>query len=130
MTSRPIVLTGGALRELPPGFPLDAVVFAPLIVDNTTSRIASSVDVGAYIRFTSSSTASYTIPSNAASALPVGAEIHVRRAAAGDLNITAASGVSLNAPSGGTLTMTDRMTVTIKKVAADEWDVLGQTVAA
>ncbi len=38
--------------------------------------------------------------------------------------------LTLNAPSGGTLVMTDRMSVTLKRVASDVWDVIGQTVAA
>jgi len=38
--------------------------------------------------------------------------------------------VTLNAPSGGTLVLTNNMTVTLKRVAANVWDVIGQTVAA
>ena len=57
-------------------------------------------------------------------------EIHVRRAAAGDLTLIPGSGVSLNAPSGGTLVLTNNMTVTLKRVASNVWDVIGQTVAA
>ena len=57
-------------------------------------------------------------------------EVHIRRAAAGNLTLTAGAGVTLNTPSGGTLVMTSNMSVTLKRVAADVWDVLGQTVAA
>lgn len=111
------------------GGDLEVAAIAPVVTDNTTARTAGISDAGVFIRFTSSLTTSYTIPTNVSVAFPVGTEIHVRRAGAGDLNLTASSGVSLNAPSGGTLTMIDRMTVTIKKVGSDEWDVLGQTVA-
>lgn len=44
--------------------------------------------------------------------------------------LTPGAGVTLNPPSGGTLVMTNGMSVTLKRVAVDVWDVIGQTVAA
>lgn len=103
---------------------------APVITDATTARVSVIGDAGGYVRFTNASAATYTIAPQSSVAWATDTEIHIRRAAAGDLTLTPGSGVTLNAPSGGTLVMTDRMSVTLKRVGTDVWDVLGQTVAA
>lgn len=98
------------------------------IVTTATSRTLALADAWNYLRPATTSAVTLTVPTNASVAFPVGTEITVR--AAGNITLAAASGVTLNAPSGGTLGMTARMTVTLKKVATNEWDVVGQTVAA
>lgn len=93
--------------------------------------LASWFSSGAlYMRFTGASALTLTVPANSAQAIPVGAELTVRRAANANLTIVAASGVVVNPPAGGTLVMTQNMTATLKKVATNEWDLIGQTVAA
>lgn len=99
-----------------------------VVTDSTTSRTAALTDNGTYLRFTNASASTLTIPPQSSVAWGDTAEIHVRRAAAASLTLTAGSGVTLNAASGGTLVMTDGMTVTLKRVASDVWDVIGQTV--
>jgi hypothetical protein len=60
-----------------------------------------------------------------------GSEFHLRNAAAsGDLTITPAGGVTINPPKGGTLVLEPGDTVTLKKVATDEWDLFGSVEAA
>lgn len=98
------------------------------LVTTATSRALALTDAWNYVRPGTTSAITLTVPTNAAVAFDVGTEITVR--ALGNVTLSAASGVTLNAPSGGTLNMTARMTVTLKKVAADQWDVIGQTVAA
>ena len=44
--------------------------------------------------------------------------------------LTPGSGVTLHAPAGGSLVLADRMSVTLKRVAENVWDVIGQTVPA
>jgi len=83
-----------------------------------------------YIRFTGTAAVSLAVPANSAEAVPVGAELTMRRAAAGNLTILPASGVIVNPPAGGTLVLTQNMTATLKKVATNEWDLIGQTVPA
>ena len=84
----------------------------------------TALQVWGYIRFTNPCT--INLPSNAETALPIGVEFHFRQAGAGDLAITASSGVIVNVPAG-LLASTDRQgaTVTVKKVALDAWDVFG-----
>lgn len=98
------------------------------IITTATNRTLALADAWKYLRPATTSAITLTVPTNASVAFPVGTEITVR--AAGNITLAAASGVTLNAPSGGTLNMTARMTVTLKKVATNEWDVIGQTVAA
>lgn len=112
------------------GAPAWAYDLGATITESTTARNAALTDVGNYLRHTNASASTYTILPQADVAWPDDAEIHVRRAAAGNLTLTPGSGVTLNAPSGGTLVMTNAMTVTLKRVAADVWDVIGQTVPA
>lgn len=112
------------------GAPAWAYDLGTTITESTTSRTAALTGLGNYIRFTNASASAFTIPPQSSVAWPADSEIHVRRAAAGNLTLTPGSGVTLNAPSGGSLVLTNAMTVTLKRVAADVWDVIGQTVPA
>ncbi len=98
------------------------------LVTTATSRTLALTDAWNYVRPGTTGAVTLTVPTNASVAFDVGTEITVR--ALGNITLAAASGVTLNAPSGGTLNMTARMTVTLKKVGTNEWDVIGQTVAA
>ncbi len=98
------------------------------LITTTGSRTLALTDAWNYVRPGTTSAVTLTVPTNASVAFDIGTEITVR--ALGDIALAAASGVTLNVPSGGTLNMTARMTVTLKKVATNEWDVIGQTVAA
>jgi hypothetical protein len=110
--------------------PFVSAVAAPaeLVTEATTSRTLGLSDAGKYIRFTSGSASTVTVAPQSSVTWLADTEIHIRRVGGGDLTITPGSGVTLNAPSGGTLVMTSAMTVTLKRVASDQWDVIGQTV--
>lgn len=98
------------------------------IITTATSRTLALTDAWNYVRPSTTGAVTLTVPTNASVAFDVGTEITVR--ALGNITLAAASGVTLNAPSGGTLSMTAHMTVTLKKVGANLWDVIGQTVPA
>lgn len=85
-------------------------------------------DAGHYIRMTDATTKVVNIATEATTALPDDGEWNIRNAGAGDLTITPAGGVTVNLPAGGTLVLETGMTVTLKRVAADVFDLLGQTV--
>lgn len=102
--------------------------FAPVVTESTTARTLVIGDAGAYLRHTNASSSTVTIPPQSSVAWGDNTEVHIRRAAAGNLTLTPGSGVTLNAPSGGTLVLTNNMSVTLKRVASDVWDVIGQTV--
>lgn len=109
---------------------LQAQFAKPVITESTAARILTQADAWAYIRHTNAAPSSVTIAPQTDQAWGAGTEIHIRRAGAGDLTLTPGVGVTINAPNGGTLVLADAMTVTLKRVAADVWDVIGQTVAA
>jgi len=110
--------------------PENIAVAAPSAVvnDSSTSRSASLTDAGSYIRFSNAASVEMTVPAQASVPWGADTEIHVRRANSGNLTLTPAAGVILNAPSGGTLVLTENMTATLKRVASNEWDIIGQTV--
>jgi hypothetical protein len=97
------------------------------VVNKTENYALAAADVGAYIRIGGGGAVSITVAPNATLALPSNGEWHFR--ATGDVEFAPASGVTVNPPHGGTLTMASGMTVTLKRVAADVFDLLGQTVA-
>jgi hypothetical protein len=132
MTSRNLARWGG----IDPATKADASALAakqdiPTVVSKTaTAQTSLLADAGQYLRFTNTSASTYTVAPQASVAWADNTEIHIRRAANANLTLAAGSGVTLNAPSGGSLVMTDRMTVTLKRIASNVWDVIGQTVAA
>jgi hypothetical protein len=105
------------------------ISLAAVVTEATTSRNLGLSDINTYLRFTNAGASTCTITPQSSVTWTANAEIHIRRAAAADLTLTPGSGVTLNAPNGGTLVMSNAMSVTLKRVAADEWDVIGQTVA-
>lgn len=104
--------------------------YSTVLTKAGTAQTAALADAGQYVRFTNAAASTYTIAPQASVAWLDGTEITIRRAAAANLTIVAGSGVTLNAPSGGTLVLTNNMTVTLKRVASNVWDIIGQTVAA
>lgn len=103
--------------------------FPAVVTDNTANRDVASSDAGSYIRMTSGSAKTATFRPNSTHAMPTDGEWHFR-CVGGDLTLTPGSGVTLNVPAGGTLVLSDGMTVTVKRVAVDAYDVIGQTVPA
>ena len=98
------------------------------IVTTATSRTLALTDAWNLLRPATTGAITLTVPTNAAVAFEIGTEITIR--SVGNITLASASGVVLEPQSGGTLNMTARMTVTLKKVATNEWIVVGQTVAA
>lgn len=102
---------------------------APVTADATTARTLKLTDTGTYLRTTGAAPV-ITVPLQVAVAWADNAEVTIRHAGTGTLTLTPTVGVTLNAPSGGTLTIGTAMTVTLKRVSSNLWDILGQTVAA
>ncbi len=93
-----------------------------VVNDATTARTLDSTDINKYIRMTSGSANTVTIPPNSSEAIAVDQEVHVRQAGTGSTTLVAGAGVTLN----GNLVFSGQFdTKTLKKVATDEWDVIG-----
>lgn len=92
---------------------------------------ATSAYAYGYVRFTESSPFSFIVPNDSEVSFLDGTEIHIRRAGTGLVTITPNTGVTINPPFGGTLVLAGPgSTVTIKKVGANEWDLMGQVFSA
>lgn len=120
---------GEGWQEIPQA-PEPTPPYASVVTKAGTSQTAILADAGRYVRFTSTSATTYTVSPQSAVDWAADTEITLRRAANANLTLIAGTGVTLNVPSGGTLVLTNNMTVTLKRVAANVWDVIGQTVAA
>lgn len=90
----------------------------------------AAIDMGKYIRLTGGAAKTINVRPEATEALPANGEWHFRNTNIGDATFVEGSGVTVNPPNGGTLVVPVGGTVTLKRVAADEFDLLGQTVAA
>jgi hypothetical protein len=93
-----------------------------------TTYTAVFADRGALIEFTSSSAITYTIPTNATIAFPVGTFLHIRSAGTGQVTITGpggtggtAGGVTIDLPTGTFTTRAQWSRVTAHKRATNEW---------
>lgn len=98
------------------------------VISNTTDYALSSTDAGKYIRVGSAEAVEISIAPDATTVQPANAEWHFR--ALGNVEFVPDEGVTVNAPFGGTLSMQAGMSATLKRVAADEFDLVGQTVAS
>ena len=92
--------------------------------------VVSPDDAGYYTRLTGTPAKNIGIELDATTALPADAEWHFRNVGAGDATIVPVVGVAVNVPNGGTLVIPQGGTVTLKRVATNTFDLLGQTVAA
>lgn len=92
------------------------------IVTKSSAFTLALVEAGAYIRSTSASAITCTVPTNATVAFPVKTVITIRQAAAGQVTCTGASGVTLN---GSAKTASQNKSLQLVKVDTDVWDVEG-----
>lgn len=96
------------------------------------TEAGASYDVAAadntnYIRMTSSSAKTVNVRPDSVEALPANGEWHFRNVGANDLTFEPDSGVTINPPTDGSLIVPTDGTVTLKRVAEDEFDLFGLT---
>ena len=101
----------------------------PFIIESNTSRTLALTDTGNYIRCTSSSATTITIPPNSSVSFPTGAEIILFQAGSGQVTISPGGGVTLNSKNGNLKISAQYAAATCKKVATDTWDVIGDLSA-
>lgn len=100
----------------------------PAVIVVDADRTIGAAEEGKYLRTVG--TRILPIASQAAAEWPLHAQLHFRVSGAGTVTLVAPAGGVLEPPAGGTLIMTERMSVTLIRVAEDVWDVIGQTVPA
>jgi len=89
----------------------------------TTNYTLVLSDDGKLINMNASSAVTLTVPANSSVSFPIGTRIYVRKGGAGDVTISGATGVTINAPFGNTIT-TQYQTVALMKVGTDTWDLI------
>lgn len=112
-----------------PSPPAVGGVGAETVTESGTAANLLNDNAGKYQRWTNASAKTLTVQPNATEEITQDAEFSLRNVGAGDLTISAGSGVTINAPAGGTLVLETGMTATLKRVAVNEFDLIGQTVA-
>lgn len=103
---------------------------ATVVTISATDTDLLADHAGQYLRFTSVSAKTLTVQDNATEALPADCEFHIRNVGANDLTLIEDTAVTINPPNGGTLVIPTGGTATLKRVAEDEFDLMGQVVAA
>jgi len=82
-------------------------------------------DIGKYISMSYGSACTMTIPTNASVAFPIGTRIEIEQVGAGQVQILAASGVTLNSEGGKTKLVGQFATCFIIKKDTNEWTLSG-----
>lgn len=100
-----------------------------IVAEAGASHTLATNEAGSMIRFTA--TGAKTLHVNGSSGHTTGATYNVtNRAASGDVTLTPAGSMTLNAPNGGTLVLEPGDTVTLHCVSSSVMDVLGSTKGA
>lgn len=100
----------------------------PVDVPGST-RDLEAADRGKKLRFTGSAP-TLLVQDEAEESYPQGSVYHVAHYGSGVLTIAEDTAVTINIPAGGTLEVPPGGTVTLHRVAEDEWDLFGLTVEA
>lgn len=100
------------------------------VLEIATSTTLNLSHANQFLWSTTSSALTITVPANSSVAFPVGAEIHLGAFTAGSLTLSAAGGVILDLPNGGSAVLGPNMNATLKKMQTNRWRLIGQTVAA
>lgn len=99
---------------------------SPAINEQTgTSYTLVLADQGKLIRLTNGSAITLTVPPNSSVAFPLGTQIMFEQGGAGQVTVTAGSGVTLNAANSEVVTTAQYAVGGIMKVAQDTWVAVG-----
>ena len=101
----------------------------PIVTEAGTTKTFALTDIGAYVRTTSGSAVTITVPANSSVAFPTGTEIVVFQAGAGQVTFSAAGGVTINSKDSNLKITGQYSSATLKKIATDEWDMIGDLAA-
>jgi hypothetical protein len=101
----------------------------PIISEAGTAKTLALTDNGGYIITSNGSAVTITVPPNSSVAFPTGAEIVVFQSGAGQVDFVAGSGVTIRSKDSNLKISAQYAAATLKKVATDEWHLLGDLAA-
>ena len=96
-----------------------------IVNEATTARTLTNADQGKLVRSTSTSATTFTIATDATGNFKDGALIVAEQAGAGNLQIAAASGVTINSINSATKILGRYGTAILTRVAANQWNLSG-----
>ena len=97
-----------------------------IVTETNAARKLSNSDVGAWVRFTSGSVVTLTVPPNSSVSFVIGTSINGIQAGAGQISVAAGAGVTINKPTGyNAKTRAQGAAFCLIKVATDTWDLIG-----
>lgn len=99
------------------------------IIDQTASYTLAASDANSFQRVSSATAVIVTVPTNAAVPFDIGTVVSFEQADVGTITLAGAGGVTVNALNGGLASVGQYAIVVLKKVAADAWVLLGDTLA-
>jgi hypothetical protein len=97
--------------------------------DSGTSRTLALVDNFASLRFTGSSAITVTVPANSAVAFPIGSYVELYQFGTAQITVTQSAGVTVNATDAQKKSRVQYSSMTLIKIATDEWLLVGDTAA-
>ena len=98
------------------------------ITETGTSADLLQANARRYQRWTATGAKTLTVRPNSTEAITQDSEFYIaNRAASGNLTLVQGTGVSINVPAGGGLVLEPGMVATLKRVAVDEYDLVGQS---
>lgn len=100
---------------------------APVKEVTTSSYNLLAPDDGKYLRFTYAGEKVINVRNHTTEALPSDGVWYIRNIGTGNITFTEDTSVTINIPYGGSMVMSPGMTVTLKKVGVNEFDLSGQT---
>ena len=98
---------------------------SPVSAQSGAAYTAAAGDRDSYIRFTSGSAVTFTVPANSVIPLPLGSEITIEQGGAGAVTPTGAAGVTINRRGAVSATAGQYAVATLKKVGTDTWTLTG-----
>lgn len=99
--------------------------WSPVATTAASATLALS-NAGQYLRTTAETAVTVTVPPQSSVAWAADTEIHIEQGAAGAVTIAAGAGVTINKPTGyNAKIMGQYAVVTLKRVAADTWTLIG-----
>lgn len=123
---RPLIRAGGRNAQIPTGDTLLAVP-PPLMPLSANTLLVAGAYGGHALRVSNS--AILTLSSDEVGGWEAGSGcFELRAVGSGLVRLVGAEGVTLNPPSNGTLSLTQGMTLSARRIAANEWDISGDSV--
>ncbi len=99
--------------------------YRPIVTNSGTSITLALTDADSYVRLTGGTAVTVTVPPNSSVAFNIGTEIDVIWAGVGQPTFAEGAGVTINSKDSNLAISAQYGAATLKKVATNEWDLIG-----